>query len=706
MTARAWPAIHALAPLLVATHLALAAAPAGEEAAPRPIVIPIPGLLSNESATLRHSIGEGLGFLTNLFDAELNLLPEYRGARVCWLYHDNYLAAKLLAPTRPDLAARITQTIAGFGATNSGKIEIVFGEAKSPLPFRHFLLTNVTTVAGKTIRTELLTPELMLGWEAYADLRLLAALALAQTQPKVARQHFDAATALWDGQGFDDPATRSLKRYSAYKLALYLLADQRLGARSAARAKVLDRLLAQQNAEGGFVTDYLADGSLSGVANVETTCLSLLALREQDPAAARPIIEHFGNVIVTNTIHWTNAHHRVRGNIILRPGGDLIVEDAILEVANNYSREFNIRWEGGRLRTQRATVGGSKPGGRIAQCNLELADGEWFAAETTVRWCYGIVVGTATTEGRLRATRLHAGESPDSIIMSGKGEATLEDSTFAISLITSLRNGGRGDFVFPINQPVNRVLDSSCIPGVAYRLSLKNVSVPLWFVFFQIAAGGPPAEIILRDCPSLIPSIQAENLRGRFALPCQGLAGNHSIVPLAQTNTAIRIGNLTLRTLDRPAGISTWGVYLWGKETDVTLDGPTSICELMVAQGKAALLGTEGTDDAYSPATTIEVGAFGPGYAEAGGKVAPDAPPTAELRIRNARLGRYDQSGIIGQISAFRNASVLVENTSCSNLRLITQDRGAIRMTNICRQGHFELRQEGGPINVQTNTCN
>jgi hypothetical protein len=106
--------------------------------------------------------------------------------------------------------------------------------------------------------------------------------------PLGAGQHFDAVTALWDGQGFDDPATRSLKRYSTYKLVLYLLADQRLGARSAVRAKVLGRLLAQQNAEGGFVTDYLADGSLSGVANVETTCLSLLAMQEQSPAAARP----------------------------------------------------------------------------------------------------------------------------------------------------------------------------------------------------------------------------------------------------------------------------------------------------------------------------------------------------------------------------------------------------------------------------------
>jgi hypothetical protein len=33
-------------------------------------------------------------FLAGLFDPELGLLPEYRGATVYWLFHDNYLAAK------------------------------------------------------------------------------------------------------------------------------------------------------------------------------------------------------------------------------------------------------------------------------------------------------------------------------------------------------------------------------------------------------------------------------------------------------------------------------------------------------------------------------------------------------------------------------------------------------------------------------------
>jgi len=46
-------------------------------------------------------IQRGENFLTNLFDASLQLLPEYKGSSVYWLFHDNYLAAHLLSNSRP-----------------------------------------------------------------------------------------------------------------------------------------------------------------------------------------------------------------------------------------------------------------------------------------------------------------------------------------------------------------------------------------------------------------------------------------------------------------------------------------------------------------------------------------------------------------------------------------------------------------------------
>jgi len=115
-------------------------------------------------------------FLAGLFNAKLGLLPEYEGAEVYWLYHDNYLAAKILKTSHRDLAKRIEAAIHGFGVWRSGKIEIVFDEAPDGFPFRCYGLTEVTNVAGKSIRTERVTTNILKGWEAYATLYLWKSL--------------------------------------------------------------------------------------------------------------------------------------------------------------------------------------------------------------------------------------------------------------------------------------------------------------------------------------------------------------------------------------------------------------------------------------------------------------------------------------------------------------------------------------------------
>jgi hypothetical protein len=86
---------------------------------------------------------KGREFMASLLDPTLGLLPEHRGARVYWLYHDNYLAAKVLRASHPGMSGRIEKAIQGYGVTKSGKIEILFGEAQHPLPFRHPELIEV-----------------------------------------------------------------------------------------------------------------------------------------------------------------------------------------------------------------------------------------------------------------------------------------------------------------------------------------------------------------------------------------------------------------------------------------------------------------------------------------------------------------------------------------------------------------------------------
>jgi hypothetical protein len=164
------------------------------------------GARSAVPKALGGAAARGRRFLTDLFDPALDLLPEYKGAKVYWLYHDNYLAAKALAGTDPALANKITAAIRRSGVEGSGKIEILFGEAKKPLPFRHYQLLDVRRAGDKRIKAEVAGEEAFKGWEEYADLRFLAAIASAGADAEEARRHFEEGMRLWDGVGFKDRA--------------------------------------------------------------------------------------------------------------------------------------------------------------------------------------------------------------------------------------------------------------------------------------------------------------------------------------------------------------------------------------------------------------------------------------------------------------------------------------------------------------------
>jgi hypothetical protein len=220
----------------------------------------------------------GRGFLASLFDPTVGLLPEFRKSKVYWLYHDNYLAAKVLERTEPDLAKKIKDVIKGFGVTGSGKIEILFGETEKPLPFRHYKLEEMKRIGDKIIRTEVVGEKIHEDWERYSDLLFMAAIAEAEQAKDKAQGHFEAGMKTWDGSGFSDRASENGGLYATYKLALALVAARKLDRKLDPEDKMLGRLLAMQREDGGFVTDYDAQGKPVGQANVETTSLTILAL--------------------------------------------------------------------------------------------------------------------------------------------------------------------------------------------------------------------------------------------------------------------------------------------------------------------------------------------------------------------------------------------------------------------------------------------
>ncbi|HJN09527.1 MAG TPA: hypothetical protein QF564_12615 [Pirellulaceae bacterium] len=233
---------------------------------------------SDESSRFRTAAVNGRGFLASLFDPALDLLPEYREAKVYWLYHDNYLAAEVLENSHSELSKRIQKALQSYGIAKSGKIEIVFDAAIRPLPFRHPELIEVKRLGNKIVKTEIITDRAFKGWEEYADLLLMAAMALSHTEPSKSKRYFAQALAMWDGMGFKDRVTLKTGKYAVYKLALAVIATGRLDIRPAELDSIIERLLVQQSESGGWITDYTADGKPVGLANVETTSLAVLAI--------------------------------------------------------------------------------------------------------------------------------------------------------------------------------------------------------------------------------------------------------------------------------------------------------------------------------------------------------------------------------------------------------------------------------------------
>ncbi|HEY0454767.1 MAG TPA: hypothetical protein VGE41_00215 [Verrucomicrobiae bacterium] len=227
------------------------------------------------------AIQDGRSFLAASYDPELHLLPEYRDAKVYWLFHDNYLAAKVLARSHPALSEQIKAAMDREGISKSGKIEILFGEAKNPLPFRQYALVELRRAGNKIIRTEKVTSKIVADWEKYADLLLLASLA--ETNNALAHAHWDAAWKMWDGQGFLDAAAKHDKHYATYKLGLALIAARRVSPPVNTPRELLERLMAMQNDAGGWITDYDFAGHRMGQANVETTCFAILGLEAALP---------------------------------------------------------------------------------------------------------------------------------------------------------------------------------------------------------------------------------------------------------------------------------------------------------------------------------------------------------------------------------------------------------------------------------------
>jgi hypothetical protein len=216
-----------------------------------------------------------------------------------WLYSDNYLASLALEKAEPKIANAIARAVASYQAVYqfpSSYWNVLSGEV---IPEAVFAMgvdnsTNIIAFPSNKITSQDLEvgskisdpAKPMPNWQDYADLLLLASINAFNGGDMVeAHTLFQKAQGMFDGIGFEDEAFKP-GDYATYKLALYLIAAEKLGIHIPTK-EIKNLILSLQddhpieNRYGGVYTDYSGNGKPATSdtdTNTETTSLVLLAL--------------------------------------------------------------------------------------------------------------------------------------------------------------------------------------------------------------------------------------------------------------------------------------------------------------------------------------------------------------------------------------------------------------------------------------------
>jgi len=388
------------------------------------------------------------------------------------------------------------------------------------------------------------------------------------------------------------------------------------------------------------------------------------------------VVDRPGDWIVTGTERVAGKHIRLRGNLVLEKDGRLELDDCLLEIQGTKSREHLVDWKGGTLVTRRSTLGGFvRDDGVPIHTVFHLFRGHWEAIDTVVQYSYGISFGSGPGPGgSLAATRLTAGPRSDAVIASGTANIRLTDSTFPIAVSIPAQSGGKILLDLPINRPLDRVFEASTIPGLEYRLELKHTVVPgHWFVFVRnIGPKRPRCEVVFGDCPRLIVALQGSNVTGESRLSSD----------LAEP---VDYGNVCIRRADASVQVFFWALYANGDQTDVTVRGPASLCELMQRGGRIRLLGTPGRNDLVLGCTTLELS------------------HDAQLDVENVHLGSTSPKGKVrGEANVEGSARMTGRNVSVDRVVFHTRAQGSVRIDGVRELGGVTIRADGGPVELRS----
>jgi hypothetical protein len=231
-------------------------------------------------------------YLVHSYNSTLRLCYATPGSNVYWLSHDNVLASYVLQQWNRTVADNITDTIRriaqeySLNVSEEGlpldcKMEALFGY------YVDFYKINNTKEAtlnvsyyGSVLKTEE-TSNSSLNFTNYADMLCYASLVEWRRQNYSGADYFfDLVKKLWDGNGFRNVVYDDNHTYATYKLGLFYFLSQTLGISFDFKKELIERIWSSQdNATGGFMTDYYGNGTFPtwATTNTETTSIILLA---------------------------------------------------------------------------------------------------------------------------------------------------------------------------------------------------------------------------------------------------------------------------------------------------------------------------------------------------------------------------------------------------------------------------------------------
>ena len=129
-------------------------------------------------------------------------------------------------------------------------------------------------------------------------------------------------------------------------------------------------------------------------------------------ARVRPTVTISEDVHVRGRVEWSDADYQIHGNILLHEGGELIANNATIQLMCTYTREFRIQWNGGKMVTDRVTIGGAMYKGTVQSTYFEIQDGTWESSDTTIQFSSGVCHGMARASREVPCDAPYGGAAP------------------------------------------------------------------------------------------------------------------------------------------------------------------------------------------------------------------------------------------------------------------------------------------------------